>query len=353
MLINRNQTLTSRNARMAWNLLIPTIAILIIVAARPLEKTFITSLTDKRFGSSDPVSFVGLQNYTQLLSFRIDTVECRRADDGTCVLDADGNIRWELIARDLLQAGYRPFANIPIGGDRSLALSGTDSEFLTGIGNTLYFTVISVTLELVLGLFIAMVVNSNFKGRGLMRAVMLVPWAIPTVISARLWELMFRDNQSGIINKILLDLGAIPQSQSWLTNSSLQLNAIVMVDVWKTTPFMALLLLAGLQLIPADLYEAASVDGAARWRQFTSITLPLLRPVIGIALIFRTLDALRVFDVFNVLLGRQRLSMATYNYEVLIQEQQAGYASSVSVIIFVLISVFTFLYIRSVRIEAQ
>ncbi len=353
MLINRNQSLTSRNARMAWNLLIPTIAILIIVAARPLEKTFITSLTDKRFGSSDPVSFVGLQNYTQLLSFRIDTVECRRADDGTCALDADGNIRWELIARDLLQAGYRPFANIPIGGDRSLALSGTDSEFLTGIGNTLYFTVISVTLELVLGLFIAMVVNSNFKGRGLMRAVMLVPWAIPTVISARLWELMFRDNQSGIINKILLDLGAIPQSQSWLTNSSLQLNAIVMVDVWKTTPFMALLLLAGLQLIPADLYEAASVDGAARWRQFTSITLPLLRPVIGIALIFRTLDALRVFDVFNVLLGRQRLSMATYNYEVLIQEQQAGYASSVSVIIFVLISVFTFLYIRSVRIEAQ
>ncbi|MCA9911913.1 MAG: sugar ABC transporter permease, partial [Anaerolineae bacterium] len=185
-----------------------------------------------------------------------------------------------------------------------------------------------------------------------MRAVMLIPWAIPTVISARLWELMLRDNQSGVINKILLDLHIIDQSQAWLSNSGLQLNALIMVDVWKTTPFMALLLLAGLQLIPSDLYEAASVDGANRWVQFRSITLPLLRPVIGIALIFRTLDALRVFDVFNVLLGRQKLSMATYNYEVLIQNQQGGYASAVSVIIFVLIAVFTFLYVRSVRIEA-
>jgi trehalose/maltose transport system permease protein len=349
--IARNQTITARSTRMAWNLLIPTIAILIIVAARPLEQTFITSLTDKRFGSADPVHFVGVQNYTNLLSFRFDTVECRRADDGSCVLDASGGVRWALIDRELLQAGYRSIAYIPIGGDRALTLSGTDSDFLTGIGNTLYFTVVSVSLELLFGLFIAMVVNSEFKGRGVMRAVMLVPWAIPTVISARLWELMLRDNQSGIVNKFLIDIGVLAQSQAWLTNSTLQIPALIMVDVWKTTPFMALLLLAGLQLIPADLYEAASVDGANRWTQFTRITLPLLRPVIGIALIFRTLDALRVFDVFNVLLGRQKLSMATYNYEKLIQEQQGGYASSVSVIIFILIAVFTFLYVRSVKIE--
>lgn len=352
-LIGRNQTITHRNTRMAWNLLIPTIAILIIVAARPLEKTFITSLTDKRFGSADPVSFVGLDNYTRLLGFRLDTVACRTNDDGTCLLDASGGIRWELVDREVLRAGYRPISNIPIGGNRALTLSGTDSDFLTSIGNTLYFTFFSVSLELLLGLFIALVVNSEFKGRGLMRAVMLIPWAIPTVVSARLWELMLRDNQSGIINKLLVDLHMIDKSQAWLTNTNLQLNALIMVDVWKTTSFMALLLLAGLQLIPADLYEAASVDGANRWVQFKSITLPLLRPVIGIALIFRTLDALRVFDVFNVLLGRQKLSMATYNYEVLIQNQQGGYASAVSVIIFILISVFTFLYIRSVRIEAQ
>ncbi|MCB9455371.1 MAG: sugar ABC transporter permease [Anaerolineaceae bacterium] len=337
---------------MAWNLLIPTIAILIIVAARPLEKTFIESLTDKRFGSADPVNFVGLSNYTQLLGFRFDTVSCRKADDGTCTRDPNGSPRWELIDRELLREGYRSVGYLQLGSDQALVLSGTDSDFLTGIGNTLYFTFFSVTLELSLGLFIAMVVNSNFAGRGFMRAVMLIPWAIPTVISARLWELMLRDNQSGIINKVLLDLHIIDQSQAWLSNSGLQLNALIMVDVWKTTPFMALLLLAGLQLIPSDLYEAASVDGANRWVQFRSITLPLLRPVIGIALIFRTLDALRVFDVFNVLLGRQKLSMATYNYEVLIQNQQGGYASAVSVIIFVLIAVFTFLYVRSVRIEA-
>ncbi|MCB9454263.1 MAG: sugar ABC transporter permease [Anaerolineaceae bacterium] len=352
-LVNRNQTLTSRNTRMAWNLLIPTITILIIVAARPLEKTFIESLTDKRFGSADPVNFVGLSNYTQLLGFRFDTVSCRLADDGTCTLDANGSPRWELIDRELLREGFRSVAYIQIGGNQALVLSGTDSDFLTGIGNTLYFTFFSVTLELALGLFIAMVVNSDFAGRGFMRAVMLIPWAIPTVISARLWELMLRDNQSGIINKVLIDLHIIPQSQAWLSNANLQVNALIMVDVWKTTPFMALLLLAGLQLIPSDLYEAASVDGANRWVQFRSITLPLLRPVIGIALIFRTLDALRVFDVFNVLLGRQKLSMATYNYEVLIQNQQGGYASAVSVIIFVLIAIFTFLYVRSVRIEAQ
>ncbi len=352
-IINRNQTLTSRSTRMAWNLLLPTIVILIIVAARPLEETFITSLTDNRFGSSDPVSFIGLDNYIQLLSFRIDTVSCRRADDGTCTLDANGAARWELIDRDLMQAGYRPLANIPISADQAITISGTDGDFLQSIGNTLYFTISSVSLELLFGLFIALVVNSKFKGRGLMRAVMLVPWAIPTVVSARLWELMLRDNQSGIINKVLLDLGVIGASQSWLTNPNLQLNSLIMVDVWKTTPFMALLLLAGLQLIPSDLYEAAAVDGANRWRQFTSITLPLLRPVIGIALIFRTLDALRVFDVFNVLLQRQKLSMATYNYEVLIQEQQGGYASAVSVIIFILISIFTILYMRSVRIEDQ
>lgn len=349
--IARNQTLSSRSTRMAWNLLIPTVIILIIVAARPLERTFLTSLTDKRFGSGNPVQFVGLQNYTELLSFRFDTVECRRDDAGACSLNAQGGVIWQ-IPRDLLVAGYRAVAFIPIGADRAISLTGTDAEFLTSIGNTLYFTVVSVSLELVLGLFIAMVVNSNFKGRGFMRAVMLVPWAIPTVISARLWELMLRDNQSGIINKALLDFGLIGQSQAWLTNSTLQIPALIMVDVWKTTPFMALLLLAGLQLIPSDLYEAASVDGANRWTQFTRITLPLLRPVIGIALIFRTLDALRVFDVFNVLLGRQQLSMATYNYERLIQSQEAGYASTISVIIFALIAVFSFLYIRSVKVEA-
>ncbi len=347
------ETLTTRDTRMAWNLLIPSLAVLILVAARPLEETFITSLTDKRFAGTQAVNFVGLNNYARLLGFRFDTVECRRNDEGECQAAADGTVRWELIDRELLAQGYRPVTTISLGGGRGLTLSGTDADFLGSVGNTLYFTVLSVVLELLLGLFIAMVVNSKFPGRGLMRAAMLVPWAIPTVISARLWEIMLRDNQSGIINKMLLDLGLINQSQAWLTNPSLQLNALVMVDVWKTAPFMALLILAGLQLIPADLYEAASVDGASKVRQFFSVTLPLLRPTIAVALVFRTLDALRAFDVFNVLLGRQKLSMASYNYETLVQAQAGGYASAIGVLIFILIFVFAVIYVRTLGVETE
>ncbi|NDJ85076.1 MAG: sugar ABC transporter permease, partial [Chloroflexi bacterium] len=131
-----------------------------------------------------------------------------------------------------------------------------------------------------------------------------------------------------------MDLNIIGLPEAWLTRVDLQLPSAIMVDVWKTSPFMALLLLAGLQTIPADLYEAASVDGANRFHQFRHITLPLLRPTIGVALVFRTLDALRVFDLFNVLFGRAQLTMATYNYETLVGNQQDGYASAVGVLIF-------------------
>jgi trehalose/maltose transport system permease protein len=348
------ETLTTRNTRMAWSLLIPTIAVLILVAARPLEKTFITSLTDKRFAGTEAVNFVGLDNYSKLLQVRTDQVSCRRdAETNACQTDDTGGTRWELPPRDVLQAGFRPVATINTGGGMGLTISGTDPDFLESVSNTLYYTIFSVLLELLLGLFVAMVVNSKFSGRGLMRTAMLVPWAIPTVISARLWEVMLRDNQSGIINKVLVDLHVINSSQAWLANPGLQLNALIMVDVWKTAPFMALLLLAGLQTIPADLYEAASVDGASKFRQFFSVTLPLLRPTIAVALVFRTLDALRAFDVFQVLLGRQKLSMATYNHEVLVQAQNGGYASAIGVIIFILIFIFAVIYVRTLGVETE
>jgi trehalose/maltose transport system permease protein len=198
-----------------------------------------------------------------------------------------------------------------------------------------------------------MVVNSKFKGRGLLRTVMLVPWAIPTVVSARLWETMLRDNQSGIFNKIAVDLGILHASKAWLADPGIQLNALIAVDVWKTVPFMGLLLLAGLQTIPSDIYEAADVDGASKFRQFFTITLPLLRPTIAVALVFRTLDALRAFDVFQVLLGRQRLSLATYNYETLISNQDGGYASAIGVVIFILIFIFTVVYVQSLGVQTD
>ncbi len=352
-LFEGEETLSTRDTRMAWNLLIPTLAVLIIVAARPLEETFITSLTDKRFAGTRTVNFVGLDNYTRLLGFRLDTVDCRLDDEGECVIDSQGKVRWELVDREVLQQGFRPVNTYNLGGGRGLTLSARDADFISSVGNTLYFTLFSVSIELVLGLFIAMVVNSKFSGRGVMRAAMLVPWAIPTVISARLWEIMLRDNQSGIFNKILIDMGILNAPQAWLASPDVQLWSLILVDVWKTAPFMALLLLAGLQTIPSDLYEAASVDGANRFRQFFSVTVPLLRPTIAVALVFRTLDALRAFDVFNVLLGRRKLSMATYNYETLVQNQDGGYASAIGVVIFILILIFAVIYVRTLGVDTE
>lgn len=352
-LFSGEDSLLGRETRLAWNLLIPTLTIFVLVAARPLEQTFIRSLTDKRFAGGEVPQFVGLENYLNLLTFRVDTVVCKKSvTDGPCDTRANGSIRWESIDRELLRAGYRTIVNIPVGGDRSAAVSGLDDDFIEAIITTVIFTVFSVALELLIGLFMALIVNSKFRGRGAMRAVMLVPWAIPTVISARLWELMLKDTSAGIFNKILLDLGAIEAPLAWLSDPSLQIPTAIIVDVWKTAPFMALLLLAGLQVIPSDLYEAASVDGANPVRRFFSITLPLLRPAIAIALIFRTLDALRVFDLFNVLFGRQQLSMATYNFETLVSNQQDGYASAISVIIFIFISIFAFIYVRLLNVES-
>jgi len=353
------EMLLGRETRVAWNLLIPTLTVFVLVAARPLEQTFIRSLTDKRFAGQQVPSFVGLDNYALLLGVRLDTVDCRPNDDQTgCETRADGSIRWQSIDRPLLEQGFRTVWTIQLpalGGapPQALAISGLDNDFLRAIGTTLVFVIFSVTFELLIALFMALTVNSDFAGRGIMRAVMLIPWAIPTVISARLWELMLKDTSAGIVNRILMDLRVIDAPQAWLSDVSLQIPAAIMVDVWKTAPFMALLLLAGLQTIPKDLYEAASVDGASRVRQFFAVTLPLLRPTIGVALVFRTLDALRVFDLFNVLFGRQQLTMATYNYETLVNNQQDGYASAVSMIIFVLISVFAVIYVRLLNVETE
>ncbi len=369
--INRNEatfagaeTLSSRNSRIAWNLLIPTILVLIVVALRPLEQTFIASLTDRRFASSAETQFVGFENYAQLLGIRFDLIpQCDatatiRGCPETLETTEDGTpeVRFPR-SRDYLEPEYRSYGYqevniIELPGTR-LVLSARDRDFIQAIGNTLTFTLLSVTLELTLGLFIAMVVNSKFVGRGLLRTAMLVPWAIPTVVSARLWEVMLRDNQSGIVNSLLVDVGILERANAWLATSDLQLVSVVLVDVWKTTPFMALILLAGLQLIPSDIYEAAGVDGANKVRQFFSITLPLLRPTIAVALVFRTLDAIRVFDVFQVLLGRQKLSMATYNYEKLIQSQEFGYASTIGVVIFVIILLFTVLYVRMLGVQTE
>lgn len=368
-LFQGDESLTSRQTRFAWTLLVPTLVILALVAARPLEQTFIKSLTDDEFGTNKPARYIGFENYTNLLSLKVAIVDCRKEDDGSCARTPNGQTVWETSEieekeraklRELSSDERQKYKRYDVAStwplprsDSGLRLLGKDPTFLNSIGNTLRFAVISVVLELTLGLIIAMVVNSSFKGRGLMRAAMLVPWAIPTVVSAVLWQTMLRGDQTGIFNKLLMDLGLLDKPEQWFATTGPWMTSIVAVDVWKTAPFMALLLLAGLQVIPGDLYEAASVDGASKVRQFISITLPLLRPTIAVALIFRTLDALRAFDVFQVLLDTTRPSMATYNYNRLVLTRSDGYASAVGVMIFILILVFTVLYVRFVGIERE
>src|SRR5919202_1584135 len=174
-----------------------------------------------------------------------------------------------------------------------------NSEFVDGLKNTVIFTVASVALEFVIGLAIAVAINRAFRGRGLVRAAVLVPWAFPTVISAVMWRLMFQD-QGGVIQYAASSLISRPI----LSDQTLLLIAAILVDTWKTTPFVALLLLAGLQTIPTDVYEAARVDGASAVQRFFRITLPLLKPTILVALLFRTLDAWRVYDLFWAMSNR-------------------------------------------------
>jgi len=352
------ETLQSRQSLLAWNLLLPTVIVLVLIAARPLERTFIASLTNQVFAAAeeDVVEFVGLQNYTKLLGFRFDIIGCERHEDGSCVLEDDGSVDY-MRPRDVLGEDYRALrfrtAHSYTLGENQLVLSVRDRDFFNAIENTFFFTAVTVVAELVLGMIIALVVNSNFPGRSIMRAAMLVPWAVPTVISARLWEVMLIDNQAGVINDVLFRLGLGDGSIAWLAGSGTQIWSLIFVDVWKTTPFMALLLLAGLQTIPEDIYEAADVDGAGRIRQFFSMTLPLLRPTIAIALVFRTLDAIRAFDVFDVLVGRQLQSIATYNQFVLVNDQEFGYASAVGVTIFVIILIFTIFYVNALGVDTD
>lgn len=198
-----------------------------------------------------------------------------------------------------------------------------------------------------MGLAIALVIHSNFRGRGIVRAAILIPWAIPTVVSAKMWQWMLNDIY-GVINVILVNTGLVANKIAFLANPNTVLWAMVAVDVWKTTPFMALLLLAGLQLIPSDIYEAADIDGASKWQQFWTLTLPLLTPALVVALIFRTLDALRVFDVIFVMVGVNTAtrSLAIYNRQTLIDFQDLGYGSAISVAILVIIFIFVVLYMR-------
>ncbi|MGB4692001.1 MAG: sugar ABC transporter permease [Atribacterales bacterium] len=353
---NASSKLLQREQRLAYLLLLPTFVVLIVVALYPLGLVFVTSFTDRTFASPREPNYVGLNNYTQLLGMTIRELP-PLIDEETGLQVVDPKTGGPLYERPLRvlprePRRYREVTQFSLFGKRYV-LGATDPDFIKAVWDTLVFTVVSVLLETILGLGIALVVNSPFKGRGVIRAAMLVPWAVITVVSARMWQWMLAPTRVGVINVIFQMLGLGDGNIAFLTQPEWQLPSIIMVDVWKTTPFMALLLLAGLQLIPDELYEAARVDGAGPMRQFISITMPLLRPTMAVALVFRTLDALRVFDVFQVMLAQSRYSMASYNYYQLIGNRAMGKASAIGVIIFIFIFIFAVLYIRMLGVETD
>jgi ABC-type sugar transport system permease subunit len=212
------------------------------------------------------------------------------------------------------------------------------SDFHSAISTTLIFTMISVTLETIFGLGIALLLNDTFPGRSLVQASILVPFAFPTVISAQMWLLMYND-RIGIISYILQQMHVLESGATIVQTDSGIITAAIIADVWKTTPFMVLVLLAGLQVIPTEMYEAASVDGATRFQQFWTITLPMLNKTLTTALLFRTLASLGVFDLFYVLGGNQVQSMALYAYNSMFARTILDFAPGVAaaVILFLIV----------------
>lgn len=258
---------------------------------------------------------------------------------------------WESLHRHDLRLPWtgRPFVGLGNYGD-ILA----DARFWAAMGHTAFFTAASVSLELGLGLFLALAMNRASRGRGLVRAAVLVPWAIPTVVAALLWRFLF-DAEAGLANAVLVGTGLVDEGPVWFVRAATAWVPVILADVWKTTPFVALLLLAGLQNIDRSWYEAAAVDGAGAWRQLVHVTLPLLKPAILVVLIFRTLDAFRVFDLVYVLTGggpgTATEPIALYTFNALFQNLRFGYGCALGVIVFLVTFALAMLYVRGLGLS--
>jgi ABC-type sugar transport system permease subunit len=237
-------------------------------------------------------------------------------------LIALGPVLWAVWESLYLHDLRMPWLGRRLIGLRNYVEALSNPRFWEAIGHTVAFAAVSVTLEIVLGLALAVAVDSMTRGRGVVRTAMLLPWAVPTVVVGLVWRFMF-ETPTGLI---------------WFADPLAAWVPIVLADVWKTTPFVALLLLAALQNIERSLYEAAQMDGATAWRQFTGITLPLLKPALLVALVFRTVDAFRVFDVIYVMTGggpgTATEPIAMYTFSVLLENLRFGYGSALSVMIF-------------------
>ena len=237
-------------------------------------------------------------------------------------------------------------------GLKAYAALLTDTRFLRSLRSTAIFTAISVSLELVFGMALALIMNKAIKGIGVIRTTALIPWAIPTAVSALMWSYMY-DGSSGIVAKVFADLGLIASPELMLLSSGGAMAAAILADVWKTTPYMALLLLAGLQIIDRGLYESSKIDGAGPARTFFSITLPLLKPSLLVALLFRTLDAFRVYDLIAVLTGGAQgtETLSIYAYKLMIGQNNYGYGAVVVLAMALCVGVIAFVFVKVLGTE--
>ncbi|WP_418163339.1 carbohydrate ABC transporter permease [Pantoea vagans] len=237
-------SLRQREQRQAWVLLAPMLLVMLLLTAWPLLRTIWLSFTDAALiGSGETPAWIGLENYLYALS---------------------------------------------------------DPDFRASIWRTLYFTLVSVTFEGVIGVLVALLLNQKFVGRNVLRVLVILPWALPTIVNAMMWRLNFNPDY-GSINALLSQLGIIDGYRSWLGSPDAALNAVMFADIWKNYPLVTLLVLAALQSIPEDLFEAARLDGASAWRRFRAITFPAIVAPLSVALVLRTIDAFKIFDIIYVM----------------------------------------------------
>lgn len=294
----RLDTIRAREQRTGWILIVPAMLVLILVYAYPIGRAFWLSLFNENLGTNLEPVFAGLDNYGRM---------------------------------------------------------ALDGRFWQSLGNTAIFTVASLILELVLGMGVALVLDQSFRGRGLVRTIAILPWALPTALIALTWAWIFND-QFGVWNDILMRLGIIERGINWLGDPNLAMMAVIGADVWKTTSFVSILLLAGLQSIPQDLYEAHTMDGATPWQSFRQITVPLLMPQIVIAMLFRFAQAFGIFDLIQVMTGGgpggATEMVSLYVYATIMRYLDFGYGAALVVVTFLVlilvVAIATF-YLTKVR----
>lgn len=283
------------DAKFAWLLISPAIIVVFGIVLFPLIETFLYSLKDMDLSMGNPGSYVGLSNYVSTL---------------------------------------------------------TDLDFWAAAGRTAYFAGVSIGIELILGLFIALLLNENFRGKVFLQSIIILPWAIPTIVNGAMWKWIYH-SEYGALNALLTQLHIIDQYRSWLNSPWLAMNMVIMADVWKMTPLVVIFLLASLQMVNKSIYEAADVDGAGMIKRLFVLTLPYLKPTILVIIVIRTMETFKVFDIiYAITQGGPANGTMVLTYQAYIKAfsgLQYSQGATISYLIAMIIALLTFTYVRTMK----